>query len=145
VSVTPNETTVPSGFEVFESSPFLNAVGPMWIRRREAPPTFGMRIEERHTNTAGTAHGAVLVALADVALGHGIRSVADRPLRLVTAGLTVDFARPVRMGAWVEAQAEIQHQSRRNVFANCYLVSEGQRVVRASGIYTVIGETDFGD
>jgi hypothetical protein len=30
----------------------------------------------------------MLVALADLALGHGIRAVAGRDLRLVTAGLT---------------------------------------------------------
>jgi acyl-CoA thioesterase FadM len=54
--------------------------------------------------------------------------------------LTVDFARPAQVGDWVETQADIQHQSRRNVFANCYLVSGGQRVVRASGIYTVLDD-----
>jgi uncharacterized protein (TIGR00369 family) len=112
---------VPDGFEAFDASPFLSVVGPVWVRRQHVPPTFGIRIEERHTNTAGTAHGAMLVALADLALGHGIRAVAGRNLRLVTAGLTVDFAIPARVGDWVETQADIQHQSRRNVFANCYL------------------------
>ncbi len=139
-SVTLDEPHVPDGFEVFESSPFLSVVGPLWVRRQDVPPTFGIRIEERHTNTAGTAHGAMLVALADLALGHGIRAVAGRALGLVTAGLAVDFARPVRVGDWVDAQADIQHQSRRNVFANCYLVCDGQRVVRASGIYTVVDD-----
>lgn len=138
--MTLDEQNVPDGFEAFDSSPFLTVVGPVWVRRQHVPPTFGIRIEERHTNTVGTAHGAMLVALADLALGHGIRAVAGRNLRLVTAGLTADFAGPVRVGDWVETQADIQHQSRRNVFANYYLVSGGQRVVRASGIYTVMDD-----
>ena len=53
-AVSLDELHVPDGFEVFESSPFLSVVGPLWVRRRQhVPPTFGMRIEERHTNTAG--------------------------------------------------------------------------------------------
>lgn len=55
-------------------------------------------------------------------------------------GLSVDFARPIAVGEWVEAQADIQQQTRRTVFANCYLVSTGQRAVRASGIYTITGD-----
>ena len=131
---------VPGGFEAFASSPFFALVGPAWIRRGDVPPTFGMRIELRHCNSGGTAHGGLLAALADLALGHGIRAVAGPDVRLVTAGLSVDFARPVAVGEWVEAQADIQQRTRRTVFANCYLVSDGQRAVRASGIYTISGD-----
>jgi hypothetical protein len=81
-----------------------------------------------------------LVAVADMALGQGVRASVDPNLHLVTAGLTVDFARPVRVGDWVQAQADIQHRSRRTVFASCYLVSDGHRVVRASGIYSIVSE-----
>lgn len=130
---------MPVGFEAFASSPFFATVGPAWIRRSDVPPTFGIRIEPRHCNSAGTAHGGLLAALADLALGQGIRAVAGRSLRLITAGLSVDFARPIAVGQWVEAQADIQHQTWRTVFANCYLTSDGHRAVRASGIYTIEG------
>jgi len=132
------EQVMPAGFEEFASSPFFATVGPAWIRRRDVPPTFGIRIEPRHCNSGGTAHGGLLVALADLALGQGIRAVVGRNVRLITAGLSADFARPIAVGQWVEAQADIQHQARRTVFANCYLTSNGNRAVRASGIYTVL-------
>lgn len=131
--------SVPDGFEVFASSPFFATVGPAWIRRGDGPPTFGLRIEPRHCNSNGTAHGGLLVALADMALARGIRTVVGHDVRLVTAGLSADFARPVAVGQWVEAQADIQHQTSRTVFANCYLTSNGHRAVRASGIYTIVG------
>lgn len=134
------EQGVPDGFEAFASSPFFASVGPAWIRRRDVPPTFGIRIETRHCNSGGTAHGGLLAALADLALGQGIRAVAGSGGRLVTAGLNVDFARPIAVGEWVEAQADIQQRTRQVVFANCYLVSNGQRAVRASGIYTIVGD-----
>jgi uncharacterized protein (TIGR00369 family) len=134
------EQDVPPGFEAFRSSPFFAIIGPVWVRRQDVPPTFGIRIEQRHTNTGGTAHGGLLVALADLALARGVRAAFGHDLRLVTAGLSVDFARPVRVGDWVQAQADIQHRSRRTVFASCYLVSDGHRSVRASGIFTIVGE-----
>jgi acyl-coenzyme A thioesterase 13 len=135
-----NEQGTPAGFEAFASSPFFAIVGPAWIRRGDDPPTFGIRIEPRHCNSGGTAHGGLLVAMADLALGNGVRAVVGSNVRLVTAGLSVDFARPIAVGQWVEAQADIQHQTRRTIFANCYLTSDGDRAVRASGIYTILGD-----
>jgi uncharacterized protein (TIGR00369 family) len=134
------EQDVPAGFEAFYSSPFFAMIGPAWIRRADTPPTFGIRIEQRHTNTGGTAHGGLLAAVADMTLGQGVRASVEHDLRLVTAGLTIDFARPVWTGDWVQAQADVQHRSRRTVFASCYLISNGHRAVRASGIYTIANE-----
>jgi acyl-coenzyme A thioesterase 13 len=134
------EHDVPPGFEAFHSSPFFAMIGPAWIRQADSPPSFGIRIEQRHTNTGGTAHGGLLAALADMTLGQGVRASLDHDLHLVTAGLTIDFALPVRTGDWVQAQADIQHRSRRTVFASCYLISNGHRAVRASGIYTIANE-----
>jgi uncharacterized protein (TIGR00369 family) len=131
------ELAVPSGFDPFDPSPFFASIGSVWIRR-DVPPTFGMRIEVRNTNSMGTAHGAALVALADLVLGRGIRATAGGDLQIVTAGLTADFASPVRIGEWVEGQADIQRRSDRTVFANCYLIRNEERVVRVSGIYKVI-------
>src|SRR5258706_16095792 len=108
---------MPVGFEAFASSPFFATVGPAWIRRSDVPPTFGIRIEPRHCNSAGTAHGGLLAALADLALGQGIRAVAGRSLRLVTAGLSVDFARPIAPGHRGETPADIQGQPRPTVLA----------------------------
>lgn len=88
------EHDVPPGFEAFHSSPFFAMIGPAWIRQADSPPSFGIRIEQRHTNTGGTAHGGLLAALADMTLGQGVRASVDHDLHLVTAGLTIDFALP---------------------------------------------------
>ncbi|MEC3982501.1 PaaI family thioesterase [Amycolatopsis sp. H20-H5] len=129
---------VPPGFEPFASSPFVAAIGPVWIRRGEGPPTLGAVVGEQHANTGGTAHGGFLATLVDLVLAQGVKAVARPGARLVTAGLTLDFAEPVPLGSWVEARADVQRQSRRTVFANCFLVADGHRAVRGSGIFTVV-------
>ena len=129
---------VPAGFEPHTSSPFFEVVGPVWVDRRGAIPIFAMRIERRHCNTGGTAHGGILSGLADLTLGHGIRAAGVGDARLVTASLTVDFAAPVPEGSWIEGTADVQRITRRSAFANCYLVADGVRAVRASGVYTIL-------
>ena len=131
-------STAPEGFEPHSSSPFFDAVGPVWVDRRGETPAFGMYIEHRHCNTSGTAHGAILSGLADLTLGHGIRATGIGDARLVTASLTIDFAAPVPEGAWIEGAADVQRLTKRSAFANCYLVVDGVRAVRASGVYTMI-------
>jgi acyl-coenzyme A thioesterase 13 len=125
------------GYEPFESSPFIDLVGSMWVRRGDGAPWLRFGVEPRHANRSGLAHGGVLMTLVDVVLAQGIRALVGEPLRLATVGLTVDFVRPVAVGAWVDGRAEVQRGSGRMVFANCFLMSNGDLVVRASGTYVV--------
>ena len=65
--------TTPDGFEPFAySSAFLDAVGPLYQgARSDGSLLLGLRIEERHCNRRGFAHGGLLVTLADLVLGLG--------------------------------------------------------------------------
>jgi uncharacterized protein (TIGR00369 family) len=136
---------VPVGaYEPFQSSPFIDLVGSMWVGRGDGAPWLRLCVEASHGNKSGLAHGGVLMTFADVVLAQGIRAFVGEPLRLATVGLTVDFVRPVAIGAWVDGRAEVQRGSGRTVFANCFLMSEAHPVVRASGIYVVSTGRDGG-
>src|SRR5207249_1362534 len=116
------------------SSEFAEYVGPFYVNRSTDPPSFGLRLEAHHANTTGTAHGGILATLADLVLGQGLKHRAPE-VPLVTVGLTIDYAYPVTVPAWLDGQANIQRQSQSIALANCYLMSDGRRVARASGIY----------
>ncbi len=67
----------------------------------------GPRIEERHANARGIAHGGVLVTMADIACGYNASyvGVAKRPgarptAALTTASLAFDFAGSAIVGDW---------------------------------------------
>jgi acyl-coenzyme A thioesterase 13 len=51
--------------------------------------------------------------------------------------LTIDYAGSARVGDWVEARAEVQRVGSRLGFANCYLLTGEQRIVRASAIFAL--------
>jgi uncharacterized protein (TIGR00369 family) len=134
------ETAVapPAGFEpLFRSSPFLDTVGP-FFQRREADGSFvvGLRILEKHANNRGGAHGGLLLTLIDIALGYRTAYSQDPPAALTTANITADFAGAAKVGDWIEAHVDVHKVGSRLAFANTYLVVNGERIVRASAVFT---------
>jgi uncharacterized protein (TIGR00369 family) len=128
----------PPGFERHDrTSPFLDLIGPLWSRHGESGLELALAIDERHVNGRGFAHGGVLAALADVALGYAASSAEEPPARLITASLTIDYVGAVRSGQTVIATVDVQRVGRRLAFANCYLHCGDQRVVRASAVFSV--------
>jgi acyl-coenzyme A thioesterase 13 len=131
----------PPGFEpLFRTSPFLEMVGPLFYRRDpERGLVIGLRIAEKHANARGVAHGGLLVTLADIALGYQTAFGQDPPAGLTTANLTADFAGAAKIGDWVEAHVDVQKLGTRLAFANAFLVVDGERIVRASAVFTRAG------
>jgi uncharacterized protein (TIGR00369 family) len=138
--VTKTETTpVPEGWTPLgQSSAYVRLLGPLYVKDGGDHRVIAMRVEEKHLNTRGIAHGGMLVSLADTALGV-VLHLSERPPRpMVTVSLSVDFASAARLGDWVEAHVEILRSGRQLAFANCRLVVEGRMVLRASGVFAIV-------
>ncbi|WP_445571829.1 PaaI family thioesterase [Pseudomonas sp. E102] len=130
---------IPQDFKpLFRSSPFLDLLGPFYYRENSEGFTIGIRVEERHTNARGLAHGGLFMALADIALGYSAAFSKDPPLKLVTTTLTADFAGSAKIDDWLEAVVDIQKTGSRLVFANSYISVGDERVVRASASFLVV-------
>jgi acyl-coenzyme A thioesterase PaaI-like protein len=136
-----SEPNPPPGFEpLFRTSPFLDTVGPLFFRRdANRGLVIGLRIAEKHANARGIAHGGLLLTLADIALGYCTAFGQDPPAGLITASLSTDFAGAARIGDWVEAHVDVQKVGGRLAFASAFLMVEGERIVRASAVFTRAG------
>jgi acyl-coenzyme A thioesterase 13 len=131
-----NTSLVPPGFSaIAQLSPFNALVGPLYERKADEDLSIGLLIQDKHANSRGICHGGVLATLADLALGYAMLARTPDTGGFVTAQLSVDFAGAVRVGDWIQSDVDIQRVGGRLAFANCYLVSEGRRVVRASAIF----------
>ncbi|MFD2644771.1 PaaI family thioesterase [Pseudomonas japonica] len=131
---------IPQGFKpLFRNSPFIELLGPFFFREEGAGFIIGVRVEEKHTNARGLAHGGLFMALADIALGYSAAFSRDPPLKLVTTSLNTDFAGSAKVGDWLEATVDIQKTGSRLVFANSYISVGEERVVRASASFLVVG------
>src|SRR5260370_23128729 len=103
----------PDGFTpLFRTSPFLDALGPFYHRRDGRALILGVRIAEKHCNARGTAHGGLLMTLADIALGYNPAYSEDPPASLTTAHLPADFAGSATLGDWSGAQGNIAKRGR---------------------------------
>ncbi|HXY89774.1 MAG TPA: PaaI family thioesterase [Xanthobacteraceae bacterium] len=116
------------------TSPFLERVGPLFFEWRGKKLVLGLRIDATHANARGTAHGGLLLTLADVALGYQMAMSQDPPIRATTISMSADFIGGAAVGDWVEAHVEYQLGSRL-AFANAYLMVGDKQVARASGVF----------
>lgn len=136
---------IPDGFvPLFRTSPFLDLLGPFYQRTEGENLIVGLRIAEQHTNARQTAHGGVLAALADIALGYnasflGVEKKAGAipTVPMTTANLSIDFVGRAREGDWVEARVDIQKVGRHLAFANAYLFVGQERIARASAVFAI--------
>jgi acyl-coenzyme A thioesterase 13 len=126
----------PAGFRLIaQTSPFNELVGPLYERRDGDEVSIGLRIEAKHANSRGNCHGGLLATLADLALGYAMLARTGGKGGFVTANLSVDYAGSAKLGEWIESAVEVQRMGTRLAFANCYLVVDGKRIVRASAIF----------
>ncbi|MBD8627072.1 PaaI family thioesterase [Oxalobacteraceae sp. CFBP 8753] len=131
--------SAPPGFErLNRGGPYMANLGELYCRRGEGEIVFAMRIEDKHTNMRGIAHGGMLASLADSALGLGLTLYCEGRQSFVTVNLSTDFIDAARPGDWVEAHVEVQKMGKRMAFANCFLQVGARRILRASGVFAVM-------
>lgn len=132
-------STIPDGYgPLARSSNFLQMVGPLYCKPEGDGLVLGLRIEERHANSRGIAHGGLLTTLADLALGYNCGRMVAANQTLITTSLTIDFVASASIGDWLAAHTDVQQTGKRLSFANCYLSVGNRRIARASGIFSVI-------
>lgn len=133
--------STPTGYVAYSHpSRYLELIGPLF-ERADDPTVVGLRIDERHTNSRGFLHAGVLVAVADVLMGHTAHRDAPPGVGLVTASLTTDFPGSARAGDWVAGSATVRRVGRRLAFAGCEFHTGDQLVLTASGVFATVTTT----
>lgn len=92
---------------------------------------------ERHANGLGLVHGGMLSAFMDGVLANAVYLGTRRTG--VTIHLSVDFLHMARMGEWVRGEARMTRGTRDVAFVEGRAYVGGQDVVRASGIFKLMG------
>ncbi len=130
---------IPEGFEpIFRTSPYLDLLGPIFSKKTMQGLIIGLRSEKKHCNARNLVHGGVFSSLADIALGYNAAFQGHEPTPIVTASLTIDYAGSAKLGDWIEIHTDIQKVGKSMAFANCYFTVGEKRIVRASGVFSVV-------
>ena len=127
--------SAPDGFVPYHRpSRYLTLIGPLYESAAD-PSTVGLHIDERLTNARGFLHAGVLVAVADVVMGHTAQRAGPPATSLVTASLTADFPGSAQRGDWVSGTATVRRVGRQLSFTTCELTANGRLVLAASGVF----------
>lgn len=135
-----NDARIPDGFDLIKrTGPFLDLCGPVYVKTEGKKRIVGVRVADKHLNTRGIAHGGMLVTLADSALGINLSYYDEPPRPMVTVNLSTDFLQPAQPGDWLEAHVNVQRLGIYLSFASCNLMVEDRVILRASGIFAMLG------
>jgi len=134
-----NETPIPAGFEQHHSlTGFMELLGPVYVKTAGKQAIVALRIEKKHLNKGGIAHGGLLATLTDSAMGINLTRHQEAPKPMVSVNLTNDYLLPTRLGDWVEAHVTVEKLGASLGFARCNLMVGERCVVRAHGIFALL-------
>lgn len=136
-----NETmaTIPEGFvRVTVQVPFLDLLGPFYQHGTGGDEVLGIRVEPRHCNLAGIAHGGMIAALADIATSRVVYHSQTTRLPTLTISLSSEFHGKAPLGCWLTAKGRVERKGSSVAFASAELFADGERIGRVSGVFKLL-------
>lgn len=137
-----NETpdAVPEGWlRHNRSSPITEPWQPIYARQQPRALELALRVREAHCNGRGFAHGGLIAALADNAMGLSAAVAAaaggaetERPRGAVTIHLALDYIDSARIGEWLEVRPQVLKLGQTLAFVECHVVCGERLVARAN-------------
>ncbi len=138
---------VPPGWAAHtRRSPLTNPWEPLFTRLlpaeggRAPAVALALRVAEPHCNSRGFAHGGLVSALADNAMGlsavAAARAEGTSEIKgAVTVSLNLDFLDSARIGQWLTIEPVVLRHGRTLAFTECHVRADGQLVARASATF----------
>ena len=132
---------IPEGFVPHtRHSPLTEPWAPIFARTTADAVILGLHLRTAHTNSRGMAHGGLVSALADNAMGLscGLALEPGALQGLVTISLQVDFLASARIGQWFCFETAFVQAGGTLCFANGFARADGEPVARASATFRVL-------
>ena len=116
-----------------EPPPVSRLIGFRMTEASEGRIVMELPIRDEHTSPPGSAHGGVLVDVADAAMGCAYGTLLDTTDTWTTVELKVNYLRPAWPGMTVRAEGRVVHAGRTLALTECDVTSEeGKLLARAS-------------
>ena len=145
---------VPPGWAAHtRRSPLTSPWEPLFTRLlpaeggRAPAVALALRVAEPHCNSRGFAHGGLVSALADNAMGLSAVAAARAaaaaqgraaPGGAVTVSLVLDFMASASIGQWLEFRPVVLRHGRTLAFTECHVLADGQLAARASATFRLV-------
>lgn len=130
--------TPPDGFKPFQiSGGFFDHIGPVFYKKcADDVYLYGMRVDDRHTNPGGVAHGGLLYAFTDQFMGRAVSATSRR--YCTTIKMAAEYLAPARPGDWLEGRTTIMSVTRTLTFIRADVSANGNLVMTAEGVWKLL-------
>ena len=124
-------------------SPLTDPWEPLLSRQTADALNLALEIREAHCNARGFAHGGLISALADYAMGHSAvlqarRRAGSEKASAVTVSLTLDFIDSAQVGDCVEFQPTVLKVGRTLAFVDSRVVCGDRLIARGSATFRMV-------
>jgi acyl-coenzyme A thioesterase PaaI-like protein len=133
------DSHVPEGFAPhLRRSPLTDPWEPLYSRLTDEGVIIGLRLGTPHTNSRGFAHGGLIGALADNAMGLSCGTRLDAASSgLLTVTLSVDFLGRGAIGQWLEFRTTFVKVGKVLCFAQSFVTADQEVIAKASASFRV--------
>ena len=133
------DTDIPDGFErQSQPSPLTDPWEPIYSRQTPDAIIFGLRVATPHTNARCFAHGGLIAALTDKAMGHSCGHQMRGAHSLVTVSMAIDFVSSAQIGQWLTVETDVIKTGSTLCFAQCLVRADDAVIARASATFRVV-------
>ena len=130
---------MPPGYQPHtRRSPLTDPWEPLFSRHTADALYLALEIREAHCNSRGFAHGGLISALADNAMGLSCARKLGDGASLLTVNLTVDFLGSALTGQWLEFDTVFVKPGGTLCFTQAFVTADGQPCARANGVFRVV-------
>jgi acyl-coenzyme A thioesterase PaaI-like protein len=134
---------IPDGYAPHSrKSPLTEPWEPIYSKAVGGSIYLGLRIRQAHCNSRGFAHGGLISALADNAMGLSAIETArqrglERAAQGLTVSLTIDFLGSAQIGQWLEVAPHVLKTGSSLGFVECLVLGDGQPIARGNATFRV--------
>jgi uncharacterized protein (TIGR00369 family) len=132
-------TDIPDGFErQSRPSPLTDPWEPIYSKLTPDAIILGLRLATPHTNARGFAHGGLIAALTDKAMGHSCGRRMRGVHSLVTVSMAIDFVSSAQIGQWLTVETDVIRTGSTLCFAQCLVKADDVVIARANATFRVV-------
>ena len=131
---------IPEGFEPqSRRSPLTDPWEPIYLKLTPDALILGLRLAAPHTNARGFAHGGLIAALTDKAMGHSCGyKLRNAAISLVTVSMAIDFISSAQIGQWLTVETDVIKTGSTLCFAQCVVKADDVVIARANATFRVV-------
>lgn len=128
----------PEGYEPHDrKSPLTDPWEPIYAKQYDDRLLLGLELADAHTNSRGFAHGGMLAALADNAMGLSCAGRFAARVGLVTVNLAIDYYGIANIGQWISFEPRHIRTGKTLCFADLLVMADEEPCARANATFKV--------